>query len=330
MNIVRCWNRIVRPVVFVGTMIMAASVQALVYPDEIQKVLDQWDNDHVRIKGFAEVDDTASLFDDAWYASLDGGKASGSVFLPGADLDPVGLSVRMLEHREAALPHVRYRVTYRAEFVTPAGDQIEPRAYIEVLRFNLGPARRAELVAELEGVPIAAEEVFGVGPHVAWRFVVGAVQGRNAHVFRASRKELTEAEARLRACFEQTCLSLDDVQGADETGWQTIAAPELGERANVPADADGARRSPGAIASEMFAEAMGDGYGEPVEGLQPGEVPVTLVISRDVGGQDSHTSAVLHQTHLMDDALAELWTRRLQFDETVQWEHYPVYRPGRQ
>ena len=52
-------------------------------------------------------------------------------------------------------------------------------------------------------------KVFGVGPHVEWRFVTQPTAKLAALVLSASRREISNGEAAARNCLPRTCLSLD-------------------------------------------------------------------------------------------------------------------------
>src|SRR5690606_18846430 len=64
-----------------------------------------------------------------------------SVFRPAATIGPMPVALAALEASEPALDRVRYRLRYATAWVDSSpGGVPHPVSYIEVLRFNLGPA----------------------------------------------------------------------------------------------------------------------------------------------------------------------------------------------
>lgn len=127
-----------------------------------------------------------------------------SVFHPDAGTGPLVKALLAVVNEEPVLPHARYRLRYAMTRVMPegAGGPLDV-SLVEVARFNLGPARRAELVESLGEEAVAPPAAFGEGPDLAWRLVTRPVQGQVAGIVRAARRELPgEAPA---DCFASSC-----------------------------------------------------------------------------------------------------------------------------
>src|SRR5699024_5205231 len=132
------------------------------------------------------------------------------------------------------------------------------------------------------------------------------------------RKELSNYKARGSRCFNTGCLSLTAVTGP-AGDWRQPSAPvldelEQGSQSGQPAT--GIAAAAAAVARRTIGR---DGYGEPTEGASATTPPLTMVISQGVIGQDPPISVVVHENQLMDDAIAEMWTRRIAFGADVEW-----------
>lgn len=296
---------------------------AMVLPDALVEAINQATEEFVGAPGYTEIDDPSALSNEDWYseARFPGMSDGSSVFWPDAAMPPIQKALMMVDHYEGALPHVRYQVRARSEFVWSEDHMAPPLALVEITRFNLGPLRRDDLRHSVDDAHLAPASVFGVGPHVSWRFVMSSIQGQLANIDAAVRREVDPDSAAAATCFGQPCLTLDDITGLSEDDWQDADLPE-DDAASVQAEA-------GEVARLLAATALPDGYGEPVEGLADGDFPVQIVISKDVTGQEAMTTGVLHHSHLMDDAVSDIWTRRLQIGDLIQWQESVVYRPGR-
>jgi hypothetical protein len=86
---------------------------------------------------------------------------------------------------------------------------------IEVARFNLGPTLRGEAIKEYGRENVDAPRVFGVGPHVVWRFVMP----HGGDLVSASRRELNKTSEAQR-CPLRACLSTDGL--ADRRKWVEV------------------------------------------------------------------------------------------------------------
>ena len=307
-----------------------ATVYAVVLPDDITEQLKELKDNYLLADGFTRMQDMESMTEDEWYTNERFPKwNTDSVFLPDSSMTPIQKAVMLVEHLEKSLPHVRYRVRFRPEFVFNDDFSAPPRAHVSVTRFNLGPERRKSLAEEVGEEHLASAQEFGVGPHVSWRFVFSAIQGQNAHLEGASRKEVADNEAGVMQCLDIPCLHLELPEGPAD-GMEEVDAPDYDTQAHDPDSVPAYNSSMGNMAALLAASAVGEnGYGEPIEGLAPGQSPLQLVLSAGVGGQDPADAGIMHQTHIMDDAIAELWHARLQWGSHVSWMRHIVYRPGR-
>ncbi|MBP6018329.1 MAG: hypothetical protein KA735_02460 [Burkholderiaceae bacterium] len=222
---------------------------------------------------------------------------------PDADLDAITKSILLLESLEPPLPRARYLVTYN--LVSPPGYPDFMRELVEVTRFNMGPTLRLDLAGSVPPEHLAPPEVFGVGPHVSWRFVMGPVMGMRAAVMQASRMELTDAQASDMTCLGQSCLALEDPEGPAGL-WTT---PRL--YGSIPAPvytstADGLP-VPARVAQELLTYVAPDGVQAiPYQASQP---RLTFVLSQNVVGQDDSSSGLVYDSNVMDHEIGAAWIR---------------------
>lgn len=325
-------NRFVAGVI--GSFLLAFTavpvLQAVVLPDDIANELEHLANEFLLQEGFELVDDIDSFTGEEWYTDERFPQwNTQSIFLPDSEMTPVQKAVMLVEHLEGALPHVRYLVTFRSVFAFRDDYSAPPQAHISVTRFNLGPDYRKDLAQYIDEEYLASEEAFGIGPAVSWRFVFTPVQGQNAYPVLVSRKIMSTDDAAAMTCFDIHCMSLALPEGP-EAGLEEIGAPEHDMTVYEAGAILPYNSEMGHVAGVLGQLALGSsGYGEPVEGLLAGESPVTLVLSSGTGGQEPVAAGLLHETHLMDDAIAQMWHARLQWGDNIFWMRHIVYRPGR-
>ncbi|WP_283179387.1 hypothetical protein [Gemmobacter sp. 24YEA27] len=192
-------------------------------------------------QGFTRVSDYAPVDPAALDQALDAALADRGLAQKDADVTAIEKALLLVELSEAPLPRSRYiarlGVTWSGEI---------PVSFIEVTRYNLGPATRAELIAAYGAENVAAPEEFGLGPHVSWRFATQPVAKAAALILSASRHELTEAEADAALCPAQACLAVGQLAGFAD--W----APAPADEQPLPPMAYGARP---ATAAPMSGEA---------------------------------------------------------------------------
>lgn len=318
----------------VGGALWAGSASAVVLPDEVLQALERQDNAFVRQAGYTPVELDAPFWDryykllDAWFQKSGRRANPASVSMPDSDMGPIEKAVRVLEAEDGKLPRVRYHIEYR-RVTLPELDYWEPRAHIQVTRFNLGPLLRREVVAAHGAENTASHEEFGIGPHVRWRFVIGPMQNQRSNPWAATRQVLSAAQAQAADCLDTPCLSTQPAEGP-ATGWKELdtppqfALPATGEFSDAAAAA-------GSVAGAGLGPSN-DGYGEAVEGIGA-TAPQLILVATDGLGSDPAVDVLAHEPAVMDDAIARLWTRRVEFVGgfgSVSWSQLPVYRPGRQ
>ena len=223
-----------------------------------------------------------------------------ALFLPAAGLGPIPVALLALQSSEPALERVRYRLRYRmADAGSATGDAPSSYSYVEVVRFNLGPAIRQDLVDAIGEEAVAGAEEFGVGPHVAWRIVTRPVMGNRAIVVAAGRREIEASQAQVEACLGAPCA---DAVAVIET------AVEWGDMVPVTDQSVGA----GDAAVEAVTLLLGEVDGSEMEpgAGSTGDPAWAIEAVVDVNlGQDEGVDAAYRQGGLMDDSVAALWQR---------------------
>jgi Ca-activated chloride channel family protein len=314
------------------TLLAALLLQAagaVVLPDGVSETLQERAAAFVQAPDFAEADPEVLQEQLRADERLWSDAAADSVFLPDADLDPLAKAVLLVESQEAPLQHYRYLLTYLLR--SPAPDYPEAaHSYVEVTRFNLGPARHADAVSAY-GENAAPPEECGTGPDVSWRFVFHGVMGQRSDVFAASRHELESGEAAGLDCLGEPCLSLagPDLPAGEFPNAETPAFDE--SPLYVSRAYEGGVALPVRVAAEMFSAVTAHGF-EAAEG-DSAEPQLTLVISHNVGGQDENSFALLRQGRLLDDAISEIWGQRREVSgadledwNLVDWQQVTVPR----
>lgn len=248
---------------------------------------------------FAPVD-PASLAGPGYYDAKRFPHIGSSAFHPDAALLAPVRAVLMVDAQEGELAHARYRVRYH--LAPPERAELPEVAEVEVVRLNLGPAFRSDLIAQDPALPVAPVEAFGAGPHVAYRFRMGPVMGMVAAINTVERRELDDAEARALNCLDMPCLELAPGPGPGGD-WTSIpgALPELPFAVGYPGD-------PAAAAIVGFLlDALGEDARQPVP--RGDAHRFEFVVSRNAVGQDGNTLGLGHDTVVFDDAIGTLWVR---------------------
>lgn len=235
---------------------------------------------------------------------LEKASSAAAVFLPDADLDGLPRTILLLEAQEVELPHVRYHVNYNSYSDTEIPEL--KHEYIEVTRYNLGPARRDDLLQYVETEHIASPAEFGVGPHVSWRFALAPNMGMQASVLYAARKEITDSAAQQSMCFAQSCLSLEAPELPQ--GQTQVLAPTLLAPATYHAENTAGMTRPARVLEELWAELKSE---DPLP-YSKSFPQFVFVISMDVIGQDSLSIGAGLQTIVLDDSIAKVWLQRTQ------------------
>lgn len=270
-------------------------------------------DDYVNSQGYQSIDlGQRSLVENLDAALLDVGLARKD-----ADLTAIEKALLVLDLEEEPLTRVRYAI------VLGAGDlDSVPVTFVQIDRYNLGPAIWSETVAAYGQEQTAPQASFGVGPHVSWRFVTQPTAKAAAIILSAGRREIPEEQAASSFCFGQSCLSLQPP--AERTIWEDIPSapisyPEMPYSPIVFSEMNGEpveEEAPAHIALELAA-ALGlvsvtpEGVlwtFAPPDGSDPEHPYALAVIDRNLG-QDLMTDAIMGLVALADDT-GELWVRR--------------------
>ena len=228
-------------------------------------------------------------------------------------LAPPVQAILLLEAQDGVLPHARYRLRYGAERMpNPPGADPVTVSFIQIDRFNLGPARHAEIARGAGDAAVPPASRFGDGPHVSWRIVSAPIQRVVANLNAVSRAEFADDEAAGARCLDIDCLSLDSAAAAVPHDWQADEEIAFAVERVFETVRDGAH-SPAAVMEMLFAQswlldgASGDWRGaEPREGVEFAQPFLDVVIESGLA-QEIATEGVLRDGHLMDDELAALW-----------------------
>lgn len=239
---------------------------------------------------------------------------------PDGAASPLEKALLLVDALEPALPRTRTMLRYGQ-----MADGGTPYAFVTVERYNFGPAIRQMVVEDFGEENTDEPEVFGVGPHVAWRIVTMPLMGQTAGLVSAARREIGEDEAQAAECGGRGCLAFeplpDDVQEWRESdpGVQIATAypDRTAEDTAVPARVAAEMSVAAGLAEGAGGEPFWNGPEQPEAAR--GTAPfLFLTIDRDLG-QETGTDAMLGQTLLNDDAVAELWHRRVEFPGAVHW-----------
>ena len=221
-----------------------------------------------------------------------------------ADLDALTRAILILDAQEVELPHVRYQINYSINTDTEIPEL--KHDYIEVSRYNLGPARHKDLLQDLDAENVASLDEFGVGPHVSWRFVMAPVMGMQAAVLYAARKEMTDATAQKTMCFALSCLALEAPELPQ--GQVQVLTPQSIAPAQYRTESPYGGTQPARVLEELWAEFRTD---DPLP-YSKNNPQFVFVISSNVIGQDSLVLGTGLQTIVLDDAIAKIWLQRWQ------------------
>lgn len=237
-------------------------------------------------------------------------------FAPG-DAGPIEKAVLFAAN---SIPSTRTRtaVSY-AQVLEDDNGAPYPVSFIEVRHFSLGPTIREDAIEAYGAENTGDLEEFGVGPHRAWRFVFMPIMGASAALIEASAREIPDEEAAGMDCNGIPCLDLM-TSPDDLAQWEEVEG-SLPEWPPLVADVEGGMASPGHAIAELatlgyWASAETGRYqwtgGEHPEGARGIEPYRFITIDRNLG-QDYSIDAVWHETKLNDDAITDLFFRRIDF-----------------
>lgn len=237
---------------------------------------------------------------------------------PDSEASPLEKALLLVETLEPALPRTRTMLRYGQML-----DGDTPYAFVTVERYNFGPAIRQMVIDDYGEENTDEPEAFGVGPHVVWRVVTMPLMGQQAALVSVARGEIAEKVAEATDCAGRPCLGFeplpDDLHDWQETeiaidltaAYAAKTADEVATPARIAAEL--------AIAAGIAASQDGrlSWHGpEQPEAARHAEPFLFLSIDRDLG-QETAMDAMLGQTLLNDDAVEELWQRRVEFPGMV-------------
>lgn len=294
------------------THLLKAPLTALVLLTTATWATADWAERYVGAKGFTVVN-ADQLEGSRYYSAARFPNKGASAFHPDADLPAPVRALLLLDSHEGALPHARYLINYQptAEAATPD----DTRAYVEVTRFNLGPAVRADLASSVPAEHLAPAKVFGTGPHVRWRFAMAPQRGMAAGLQGASRMQISEQQAASTDCLGQPCTRLPSAEGP-QGKWKPQALTKL-----APVFA---RTTPQGAAPASVAEHLLNLLGEDAQRAVPfaaNAQRLVLVVSANAGGQEQMTTGLARNALVFDDAVGMRWVRWLQVAGTAPAAH---------
>ena len=259
----------------------------------------------VGAKGFVAVQ-PEKLEGSRYYAATRFPKMGASAFHPDADLPAPVRAMLLMESHEGVLPHVRYLVNYQPTSEAKAPD--DTRDFVDITRFNLGPAVHADLVGSVPPEHLANVKSFGVGPHVRWRFAMSPQRGMAAGLDAVSRKPLSTQEAAAMDCLGQPCTTLESAEGP-KGGWKPQKPTPL-----PPSFKRSTQEGPvPAHVVEQLLAMMGEDAQRGVP-YAPNAQRLVFVVSANAGGQEQQTTGLARNALVFDDAIGTQWLR---FDQVA-------------
>ena len=284
--------------------------------------------DFIASAGYEELvlhGDQADINWEQYYQSDYFADAADSAFKADGQMEAAARALLLFNAIEGPIQHARYYVS--AHVQRPESGQ-EPHTYVEIIRYNLGEMRYEEVMKNIESAQRPDKSEFTPGPHLAWRLILGPVQGNQSDAFRISRKELPTAQIQRQYCFDVRCLSLEDppIQGQS---WQAMEAPDFAEP--VYTEPQTATMGPVEALDQLYYAAIGrHGPAEINEAASIQQPELKWVISQNLDGQEAYVQGTLLQANVMDDAIQNSWTRLMALPQQEPiWEQRVDYRPGR-
>lgn len=251
-------------------------------------------------KGFSEIQPD-KLEGSRYYTATRFPAMGASAFRPDADLPAPVRALLLVDSHDGPLPHVRHLITYQptSEAKTPE----DTRYFVDITRFNLGPAVRADLVGSVPAEHLAPARAFGVGQHVRWRFAMSPQRGMAAGLDAVSRKQLSAQEAAAMDCLGQPCTTLASAEGP-QGRWKTQKTSTLPpsfkrstSQGTVPAH----------VVEQLLAMVGEDAQrGVP---FAANAQRLVFVVSANAGGQEQQTTGLARNALVFDDAIGTQWLR---------------------
>ena len=203
------------------------------------------------------------------------------------------------------------------------GEDGTPYSFVEVRHYNLAAVIHAETEDAYGPENTAPVEEFGLGDHMAWRFVFMPEMNNAAVLLEASSRIISDKEASKADCTGRPCL--DPYAGFDDPAWEEIDGQVPTWPALYVAESDETATPAHAIAElavfGFWANAESGQYqwtgGEHPEAVRDATPYRFIGIDRHLG-QEASIDAIWQETALNDDALASLTFHRADIGGSVQ------------
>ncbi len=261
----------------------------------------------VGAKGFQAVS-LEKLHSDRYYSASRFPKMGASAYLPDSDLPAPVRALLLMDSQEGPLPHARYLINYQPTSEASTPDQT--RDFVEITRFNLGPALHADLAQSIPAEHLADVKEFGVGPHVRWRFAMSPIHGMTAGLDGVSRRLVPPKEAAAMDCLGQPCAKLESSEGP-KGRWKPQGVGKLpatfkrvSQEGPVPASV-----------VEQLLNALGEDAQRPAAFASNAE-RLVFVVSANADGQEQATTALVRNALVFDDSIDTQWVRFRQIADT--------------
>jgi len=233
---------------------------------------------------------------------------------PGGAVGPIEKAIMIADD---TIPSVRTRsfISY-GEILDDEDGASVPYSFIEVRHYNLGPAIRADVAEAYGEENTAPVEDFGVGEHMAWRFVFRPIMGHTATLLEASSRVISDEQASRHDCGGIACL--DIIAGYDDLAeWQEIEG-RLPQWPLLYSDQSDEVATPAHAIAELavlgfWANAESGQYqwtgGEHPEAISDATPYRFISVDRHLG-QEASIDTVWRETALNDDSLSAILFRR--------------------
>ena len=249
---------------------------------------------------------------------------------PGGAVGPVEQAL-LLSGSAPALIHTRTSIRYGEVIVDEDGAPAR-YSFVDLRRYNLGPALHEALVGQLGAENVADLAEFGEGPHTAWRLVFFPVMGSVATLLEVSARDIGDDEAAADECGGRPCLDPDATLDA-RAEWSEADAVVADWTPNFRDRVDGVATEAQAVAeleiSQYLATSEGGDYlwtgGEHPEAVRDATPFRFYEIDRNLG-QELVVDALSVNTELNDDSIRDMMVRRIDVAGEVYWLNAAIPR----
>ncbi len=234
---------------------------------------------------------------------------------PGGMVGPIEKAMLIADNATDAT-RTRTMISY-GEIIEQEDGAPLPYSFIELRHYNLGQIIRADTIEAYGEDDVADKAAFGIGEHMAWRFVFRPMMGNAALLMDASSRIISYKDAAKHDCNGRSCLdpyaSIDDTARWTEIEGKIPTWPPLYPTHNGEISAPAYAISRLAVFG-YWANAEGGHYqwtgGEHPEAARGYEPYRFISIDRDLG-QESAIDTVWRETKLNDDELYAISFRQL-------------------